>query len=60
MGAKLLDYYEQAKTMGGLKAQMRLAMITKIPSSKATTEPDSPDNVKIFDNAIYELKKEFK
>lgn len=58
MGAKLIELYEQAKQIGGLKAQMRMAMITKIPSSKAADEPDSPDNIKLFENAIVEIKKE--
>jgi len=38
---------------------MRLAMITKIPSTNAESEPDSPDNVKKFQDAINEIKKEF-
>ena len=60
MGKQLTDYYEKAKQMGGLKAQMRLAILTNIPSSKAQLEADSPDNLKKFETAIAELKKEFK
>ena len=59
MGQKLNSFYEQAKSIGGLKAQMRMAMITKIPSSQAMSAADSPDTVKIFEQAMNELKKEF-
>lgn len=60
MGAKLREFYNEAKNIGGLKATMRIAMITKIPSTKADTEDDSPDNIKIFQDALEEIKKEFK
>lgn len=60
MGAKLLEYYDKAKALGGLKATMRLAMITKMPSSKAETETDSANIIQIFDQAFKEIQKEFK
>lgn len=59
MAQKLLQYYEEAKKLGGLKAQMRLALLTKIPSNKAEELPDTPENIKIFEDAFNELKKEF-
>jgi hypothetical protein len=58
MGAKLLELYEQAKQLGGLKAQMRMAMLTKVPSAKASELPDSQENIKVFEEAINEIKKE--
>ncbi len=60
MADKLIKFYEQAKQMGGFKAQLRLAMITKIPSPKAEKMPDSQESIKLFEKAILELKKEFK
>jgi len=60
MGVKLNDYYEKANRMGGLKAKMRLAVLTKIPSSRAVELPDSPENVKLFEDGMRELEKEFK
>jgi len=60
MAQKLLDYYEKAKALGGIKARMRLAVITKISSDKAGTEPDSQENISIFEKAMHEIKKEFK
>ena len=60
MGQKLTTYYEKAKAKGGIKAQMRMAMITMLSSSKAGTEPDSPENIAKFENALKEIEKEFK
>lgn len=59
MGAKLLKYYDDAKELGGLKAQMRLAILTKMSSQKAEINDDSPENVNIFEKAMQEIKKEF-
>jgi len=59
MADKLLKYYEEASKIGGLKARMRLAVLTNIPSSKAPNEPDSPENIQKFETAMRELKKEF-
>jgi hypothetical protein len=60
MGAKLVQIFADAEKLGGLKAKMRLAMITKISSAAAASAPDSPDNIKKFTDAVHELKKEFK
>lgn len=59
MGQKLLKFYEDAKKLGGIKAQMRLAAITKTPSTKAGGEADSLENIKKFESAMAEIKKEF-
>ena len=60
MGEKLLREYEKAKKLGGLVAQMRLAMLTNMPSAKAATEPDSPENIAKFEAAMNKLAKELK
>ena len=52
MGQKLLSYYATAKSKGGLSAQMKLAAITKMSSKKAEGEPDSPENIALFEKAI--------
>ena len=54
------SYYKQAKKLGGLKAQMRMAILTMMPSAKAADAPDSPDNVAKFERAMAEVRKEFK
>lgn len=55
MGKKLQDIYSEVKLNGGLQAQMRLAIMTSIPSAKAQTEPDSDGNLKNFQNAFKEI-----
>jgi peptidyl-tRNA hydrolase len=60
MAKRLIDFYDEAKKLGSYKAQMRLALLTQISSVKATTLPDSPENIKIFQKAFEEITKEFK
>lgn len=60
MGAKIKEFYEKAKSLGGMKAGMRMAMITKIPSAKADETPDSPEVIGKFEEALKEIEKEFK
>ena len=59
MADKLKAYFEKAEKLGGKKAQMRLSMITKMSIVKAGEEEDSPENIKLFDEAIKEIEKEF-
>ncbi|MBN1593411.1 MAG: hypothetical protein JW941_09235 [Candidatus Coatesbacteria bacterium] len=59
MADKLISYYDEANKLGGLKAKMRLAVLTAIPSSKAASEPDSPGNIQKFEQAMREIRKEF-
>ena len=59
MGDKIVAYFEKAKAMGGFKGQMRLAVITKISLQKAASEPDTPENLKVVDDAMKEIEKEF-
>ena len=60
MAEKLMRYYDDARKLGGLKAQMRLAILTNIPGPKAQQLPDSTENISIFERAMNEIKKEFK
>jgi hypothetical protein len=59
MGKALLGMYEEAKKIGGLSAQIKLAVDTKMPSKKAAEEPDSPENLSIFKESLDKLRKEF-
>ncbi len=56
MAAKLTEYYAQAAKQYGVMGRMKLAMLTKISSEKAGTEPDSADNIKLFEQAMLQLK----
>ena len=57
MGMKLTAFFEQANKDFGIQGRMKLAMLTKIPSSQAETLPDSPDNLKKFDDALKQIKQ---
>ena len=58
MAEKMVAFYEEAKRIGNLKAMMRMALLTKIPSSRAESEPDTPENIALFEKALAEIKKE--
>jgi len=60
MAARLISFYQKAKEIGGIKAEMRLAMITKMPSSKAEVAPDTPENIRLFESALAEIQKEYR
>ena len=55
MGAKLEEFFAEAKARGGLNAQMKLAMLTRMSPSKAKEAPDTEENVKLFEEAIRKL-----
>jgi hypothetical protein len=57
MAEKLVKYYEQARAVGGLKAEMRLAILTLMPSAKAQAAPDSPENIQLFEKAMDEIRR---
>ncbi len=60
MGAKLAELYEKASKLGGLKAKMRMAVLTGVASANAPTVSDSPEMIQKFEKAIAEIQKEFK
>ncbi|MFK7798892.1 MAG: hypothetical protein AB8E82_15680 [Aureispira sp.] len=60
MAEQLKQFYDEADNIGGLKAKIRLAVITKTPSIKATEIEDSPEMVTLFTEAMNEIRKEFK
>ena len=55
MGAKLEEYFVKVKAEGGLNAQMKLAMLTKMSPAKAKESPDSETNIRIFEEAMKKL-----
>jgi hypothetical protein len=57
MGQKLDAYFIQAEKLGGVKAKVKLAMITKMSVSSAKAAPDSPTNIKLFEGAMAQIKK---
>jgi hypothetical protein len=55
MGMILASYFEKAKASGGIAAQVKLAMLTKMALATATKAPDSAENIKVFDEAIKQI-----
>lgn len=55
MAEELLKYYKFMKDNGGFEAQIKLAVETKIPSTKAALAPDSPENIRVFRDAIQKI-----
>jgi hypothetical protein len=56
MAAKLNDFYRQAAQEFGLAGRIKLAMLTKISSEKAEAAQDSPENIRIFEQALAQLR----
>lgn len=52
MGQKIQDIYTLVQKKGGLKAGIRLAMLTKISILKAKDVEDSSENLQKFDAAL--------
>ena len=59
MGQKLVDEYARVKQRWGMKAQVRLAVITKIAAPSAAKLPDSAENLALFENAVSKIAKEY-
>jgi hypothetical protein len=60
MGAKLVEAFSQVAKEFGTPGRMKLAMLTKMSSSVAQTAPDSPQNLKLFQEAMERLRNEGK
>jgi len=58
MAERLLEYFARAKEIGGILAVTKLAMISKISSPRAKGLPDSPENVKVLEDALAQLRRE--
>jgi len=41
-----MEYYQYVAEEAGLPGRVKLAQITKVPSDKAATEPDSQDVIR--------------
>ncbi len=51
MGNRLVAYFEKAKAKGGLIGQVKLATLTRMSSKAAAEAEDSPENIKLFEEA---------
>ena len=57
MGAELVSVYEQVSKEFGLMGRIKLAMLTKTSSDQAQKEIDSPDKIKLFQQAVTQLRQ---
>lgn len=55
MGEKLMEYYSLVEEEEGLTGKMELAQETNMPGTKASTAPDSEENIERFRDAVEEV-----
>jgi hypothetical protein len=55
MADKLMRYYQYVLEEAGINGKVKLAQMTKIPSNKAAMEPDTPQTIKQFREAITQI-----
>ncbi len=55
MAEKMLEYYKYIGKELGLLGKMQLAQKTKLPILRAAIEPDTPDKLALFEQAIEDL-----
>lgn len=55
MGAQLERYYAKAKERSGLPGQVRMAMLTQMTVKDAKAATDTPDNLKMFEEALSKI-----
>lgn len=58
MAEKLLEFYKLVNERLGMKGKMDFAIETKMPSTKASIEPDSPQNIELFRKAYEKISGE--
>lgn len=58
MGERLMKYYNYVAEQEGLDGKIALAKATNLPSQKASTAPDSRDNIETFRTAIADITGE--
>jgi len=58
MAEKLLKYYKYVNDIKGRDGQIELARMTSTPSIIASTLPDSPWMLKLFQNAVEKITGE--
>ncbi|NJO90444.1 MAG: hypothetical protein HC831_16930 [Chloroflexia bacterium] len=55
MGLKLAKYYQYIIKEKGMQGRIELGVMTKISSIIAPLQPDSPENIKLFKDAIKKI-----
>lgn len=60
MGARGQRCFDEANRLGGLVAKLRLASITQVTSTEASTRQDTPELVAKLETALETVKQEFR
>ena len=55
MGMKLAKYYQYIIKEKGVQGKTKLGVLTKISAIVAPLKPDSPENIKLFKDAIKKI-----
>jgi hypothetical protein len=55
MAEKLLRYYKYIYDVKGFTGKIDLAKETRIPSTEAAIEPDTPEKLQLFKDAILRI-----
>lgn len=55
MAEKLIKYYQYVSEEKGFSGKVQLATSTKVPSTQAALEPDSPELLKVFKDAVEKI-----
>ncbi|MFO0755427.1 MAG: GAF domain-containing protein [Byssovorax sp.] len=58
MGKRIVAFFAEAEKLGGLEGKIRLAMLTRITSTRAQVEPDTTAIVAKFEQAMTTLRAE--
>ncbi len=58
MGERLVRFYSLVSQQYGLAGKVKLAQETKVPSTHAAIEPDTPENIKRFEEAVEKIAEE--
>jgi hypothetical protein len=58
MGEKLMEYYSYVEQEEGLTGKIELAKQTNLPGTKASTAPDSNENIREFRETIKDITGE--
>lgn len=56
MGVELVKFFQEAYAIAGLAGRVQLAQLTKVSSADAEAQPDTPELIRCFREAIEEIR----
>jgi len=55
MGMRLMQYYKYISEQGGIQGKIKLAQVTKIPSTSAAIVTDDEEKIALFKKTVSEI-----